>query len=281
MSLMAQMAGVPIFWYGISVGPLTTKMGRDMSRLTARFASCITVRDEKSVGELRDLGITSKIHQLPDVVYGFDHPISGHASQFSAYREAHSGGRKVIALSLRSLPGGIGLSTDDYVLLMAQLCDEFVKKYEANILFIPQCIYIYGNYVEDDRNIAKEVIAQTTRKDCLFSVTEDIDAYDCLSLYEGAFVSVCTRLHGCVFSVKNAVPTIGLNYNPKVAEFYKWLGAEEFVLQLADLSAKIILDTVDRAINHVGQFIEYSQKMHAVGPLVVKEYDEYALSVMK
>lgn len=281
MSLMAQMAGVPIFWYGISVGPLTTKMGRDMARLAARFASCITVRDEKSVGELRDLGIMSKIHQLPDVVYGFDCPPAGHALKFSAYREAHSKGRKVIAISLRALPGGIGLSTDDYMRLMAQLCDGLVEKYGVNILFVPQCIYTHGNSIEDDRNIAKVVMALTIRKDHLFSVNEDMDAYDCLSLYEGAFAAVCTRLHGCVFSVKNGVPTIGLNYNPKVSEFFRWIECDHFVLDILGLNVLEIMEKLNLSLKSHGEIIHAAKKINNIGRLTVADYVENAIEVMK
>ncbi|MDP4029401.1 MAG: polysaccharide pyruvyl transferase family protein [Gallionella sp.] len=280
MSLMAEMTGTPIFWFGMSVGPLNTKIGRDMSRLAARMATVITVRDEKSITELNRLGVEKEIFLLPDAALGLRFPAKGHGMKFPAYRNAHSGGDPVIAVSVRSMPSGAGLSTDDYIKLMSETCNCLIEKYRCNVLFIPQCPYEFGNHAEDDRNIAAEVIKRSGKKEKLFSVEEKMNAYDCLSLYERAMGAVCTRLHGNVFSIRHGVPTVGLNYNPKVLEFYKWLGCEEYAMELGNLSETRIVSALDDALRKRNVFAENAEKIMSDGVHALGKYADHAITAM-
>lgn len=281
LSLMAEMTGTPIFWFGMSVGPLKTKIGMDMSRLAASLATVITVRDEKSLGELNRLTVTKSASLLPDAAFGLVIPPMGHGLKFSAYRNAHTDGRPVIAISVRSMPGGLSLSTKDYISLMARTCDRLIEVFNCNLLFIPQCCYEFGNYDEDDRNVAKEIIKFCKNEKNLFTVEEKINAYDCLSLYEKANTAICTRLHGNVFSLRHGVPTIGINYNPKVLEFYKWLGCEEYVLDIDSLCENSIIDKLSLACDNSGLFAKKSNKIIEVGIPAINRYAELAIAAME
>lgn len=281
LSLMAKMSGTPIFWFGISVGPLTTKMGRDMSRLAASLATVITVRDGKSVDELLCLGVEKDIFVLPDAVFGLELPPINHGMQFTAYREAHTCEEGVIAISVRSMPPSLGMSSKDYIELMAKICDHLVDSSNYNVLFIPQCAYEFGNYDEDDRNIAVEIIKCSKNKNKLFSVEDKINAVDCLSLYEKAIGAICTRLHGNVFSIRHGVPTVGLNYNPKVLEFYKWLGCEEYVLGFDRLDENTVISKLMDALNHQSLFKLKAEKIINDGIPSLEKYADYAVTAMK
>lgn len=280
MSLMAEMTGTPIFWFGMSVGPLSTKIGRDMSRQAARMAAVITVRDEKSMVELDHLGVKKESILMPDAALGLKLPDKGHGMKFLAYRNAHSSGEPVIAISVRSMPSGAGLSSNEYIKLMAETCNCLVKKYSCNVIFIPQCPYEFGSYAEDDRNIAAEIIKCSDKKTKLFSVEEQMNADDCLSLYEGAIGAVCTRLHGNVFSIRHGVPTVGLNYNPKVLEFYKWLGCEEYALELEDINEAKIVDALDDAFKRRDIFTKSAEIIMSDSIPVLGKYADYAIAAM-
>lgn len=280
LSLMAKMSGTPIFWFGMSVGPLMTKMGRDMTRLAANLATLITVRDEKSIEELQRLGVDRDVFVLPDAVFGLELPLKNHGMQFTAYREAHLCEDGVIAISVRSMTTGMGMSSEDYITLMAKICDHLVDSWNYNVLFIPQCTYEFGNYNEDDRNIAAEIIKCSRNKNKLFSVDEKINAFDCLSLYEGAIGSICTRLHGNVFSIRHGVPTVGLNYNPKVYEFYKWLGCQNYVLDFEGLNEVHVISKLVYALNHQSLFKVKAEKIVDDGIPNLEKYADYAVAAM-
>jgi len=167
LTLMAKMTGTSVMWYGISVGPLHTEYGRNLTRLAAQLADVITLRDERSIGELRNLNWPSELTCLPDPVIGLQavgesvtpHPVKQLALQ-------HGG--PLIAVSVRALPGNSELSFDDYLTGLAAVCDRLAEEREASLLFIPQCTYTHGNLLEDDREVAaKVVVAYDTSRGCL------------------------------------------------------------------------------------------------------------------
>ena len=280
LSLMAKMVGTPVMWYGISVGPLKTQLGRDMSRLSAGLASMITVRDSKSLEELEKLGVREVAYQLPDPVYGLKMPPKGYANKFAAWRDAHVSNQPVIAVSVRSIPSGAGIDTQDFISVIAKTCDILASEFAYRILFIPQCIYEHGNREEDDRNIANEIINRASNKENIFTIEEDIDVLGCASLYEGATAALCTRLHGNVFAAMQHVPVVGINYNPKVREFHKWLGTEEAVVEMLGIYPQALVDQINCVIRGKNTFKEKSKKIFEIGVPDVKKYADYAIAAM-
>ncbi len=190
----------------------------------------ITVRDGKSLEELEQISVRKRfINCRPRL--RLQDAVGRIPGKFAAWRDAHASKRSVIAVSVRSIPTGTGIDTRDFICPMARTCDILMTEFDHSILFIPQCIYDHGNRNEDDRNIAGEIIKLASSRENIFAVNDDIDVTDCASLYEGAVAALCTRLHGNVFAAMQKVPVIGINYNPKVYEFHKWLGTEDAVVE--------------------------------------------------
>lgn len=280
LSMMAKMTGTPIMWYGIAAGPIMTTIGKDMTRFSAMLATMITVRDASSIRELRKIGITKKINQLPDAVYGLKLPAKGHAKNNNTWQRVHDENRPVVVVSVRSLPDDGMISTSTYMSYIASFCDKIIEDYKFTILFIPQCIYEYGNLYEDDRNVAKEIIELMESKKHCYSVNEDIDIYDCVALYEDASVALCTRLHANVFAAMQGIPVIGLNYNPKVREFHRWLGTEEYVLDMNDMNVDNLVKSVINTKNNPEPFVIRTKKIFDEGICDVEKYVNYAIKAM-
>lgn len=53
-----------------------------------------------------------------------------------------------------------------------------------------------------------------------------------MSLYENLGCMIGMRLHSVIFSIQNAIPTIGIAYAPKVERFFSELNLEDFCLRL-------------------------------------------------
>lgn len=281
MSLMAKMTGTPVMWYGISVGPLKTKLGRDLSRLSAMLASTITVRDNKSIQELNNIGIKRQdIIQLPDATYNFTLPPNDHARRLKTWANAHKEGKGVLSVSIRSLPEGCGISNEKYIEVLASAIDRIIEKKNYNILFVPQCTYTHGNPEEDDRFVAGRIIEKMNHKANAFSVTEDIDVIDCISLYTNSVAAICTRLHGNVFAALNEVPVIGLNYNPKVSEFFKYIGFDELVIEMHELTEKTIISKFDELEKVSQYFIKKTKQQFLIGKNEIEKYADIAASTI-
>lgn len=243
LTLMAKMTGTPVMWFGISVGPLHTDYGRNLTRLAAQLADVITVRDERSIGELRGLGWHGDLTRLPDPVLGL-RPVAG-MGQHPVKLQALQCSGPLIAVSVRALPDSSELTFNDYLAAMAEVCDRLAEASGASLLFVPQCTYTRGNSLEDDRRVAAEVVARMTRREAAFVVTDHLSVAETIALYSGATAALCTRLHGSVSAAIEGVPAVALSYNPKVSEFMQWLGCGRQVVEPGQFTVEAILGKLD------------------------------------
>jgi polysaccharide pyruvyl transferase WcaK-like protein len=272
LTLMAKMVRTPVMWFGISVGPFRTDYGRRLSRLAADLADVITVRDAQSSIELQQLGYDGPVLQLPDPVLGLRPPPPDVANSITSWRKAHQGPNPVIAVSLRDSI----LETRQYTESMVNICDMLVSNYGAKLLFIPHCTYQYGNANDDDRNIARQIVQRMRHRENAVVVSEDLTVEQCLSLYSGAELAICVRLHGNVYSAIQAVPSIAIGYNPKVAGFMNWLGRDDMVVPLPEFSAQTVMNKVKMAVANRSKISSDILARVAVGRDEVENYSSIA-----
>jgi len=280
MSMMARMAETPVMWFGLSAGPLSSEMGLGMVKIAAEFTSILTVRDKDTKKLLEAIGIEKKINLMPDAVYGIKMPGKGHAGKFKGWVQAHSKGIPVIAMSTRSMPQGLCIDTEQYQSVLSETCTYITDELGYSVLLIPQCEYVHGGYDEDDRNIARGIIKVTGKNDKIFTIEDELNFVDCVALYEGAVLSIATRLHGNVFSAMQKIPTIGINYNPKVLAFHKWLGTEDFVIDVTQLSSNALVGKIRYALDNVESFKNKSNRIDMYGAKEVGGYADLAISVI-
>lgn len=276
LTLMAKMVKTPVMWFGISVGPFRTDYGRNLSRLAADLADVITVRDTQSSIELQQMGYDGPVLQLPDPVLGLRPPPPELANSIVSWRKAHQGPGPVIAVSLRDSV----LEARQYTESMVNICDTLVSNYGAKLLFIPHCTYQYGNANEDDRNVATCIVERMRHPENAVVVNEDLTAEQCLSLYSGAKLAICVRLHGNVYSAIQAVPSVAVSYNPKVAGFMDWLGRDDMVVPLPEFSAQIVMDKVETAMANRSRISSEILSRVATGRDEVEQYADIACELI-
>ena len=277
LTLMAKMAGTQIFWFGISVGPLNTRLGKKMSFLSGILGDKLTVRDHDSQRILKDLGIFKDVIVLPDPVLGLKRDTKSDTKRPNSFLEAHSQAKKVICVSLRALPSGARLSNEDFFNILAKTFDKLIQEYNYNLLFIPQCVYEKGEFLADDRNVNSAVISKIHNSQSCFQITEKLSVYDQIDLYSNATASICTRLHGSVFSIMKGIPTIGLNYNKKVKEFYEWCNLPDFALDLESLEPNKIIVSLNIAIEQRNKFRLLKKRIEGEGEDIIDKYATLAL----
>jgi polysaccharide pyruvyl transferase WcaK-like protein len=280
LTLMAKMTGTPVMWFGISVGPLRTEYGRNLTRLAAQLADVITVRDERSIGELRDLGWRGDVTCLPDPVLGLraagasiePHPIK---------QQALNHGGPLIAVSVRAIPDSPQLSCANYLAGVAAVCDRLIEERGASLLFVPQCTYTHGNPLDDDRKVAAEVVGRMSHATSAFVVTDDLGVQQTAALYAGAEAALCTRLHGNVSAAIEGVPTVALSYNPKVASFMQWLGCADQVVEPDIFTADIVSDKLEQVLKNRSRLTARMMPRIFEGRQQVERYADLAAQAMQ
>jgi len=246
--LMAKMTGTPVMLFGISIGPLTSAYGQNLSRLIVNLAEVVTVRDRQSCTALRRLNYQGNFFRLPDPVLGLRLPPAEAAQAIPAWRQAHARSRRVFAVSVRNVTSPHTHKPHHYLAAMAATCDLLVSRHQATLLFIPQCTYQYGYPQEDDRQVARLIVDRMRQREHAVLVEEDLTVEQCLSLYHQADLVLGTRLHANVFAAMHGVPAVAVSYHHKVREFMQWLGCGHLSVSLRNLDPSTILAKADQAL---------------------------------
>ena len=266
---LARLYHKPLMLYGLSVGPLTTTWGRDLSRGLLEMAAVTTVRDRASLALCTELcadsetgadgaslRTTGRIHLLPDATLAAaalapdedSLPPGGYGGRILAEENLSlPGDRPVLALGLRDLHRPLGSEAgraleDSIMGMINELKDEVC------FLFIPQSTY----REDDDRKLARQLIARAAGEapgaQCLAIVGRHHPLH-LIDLYGLAQATIAVRLHSAVFSALAGVPAVGVSYLPKVAGFMEQLGPDHPVYGLDELNADRLAQTALRLLD--------------------------------
>jgi polysaccharide pyruvyl transferase WcaK-like protein len=115
-----------------------------------------------------------------------------------------------------------------YLDVLGRLCDRLIEQFTARIIFIPQCSYEHGTTAEDDRTVARRILAGMRNQQRAHLLDGQYRAEAVMGLYHCLDVALSTRLHGAVFSAAARTPFAALAYLPKVEGFLRQAGMQEW-----------------------------------------------------
>jgi polysaccharide pyruvyl transferase CsaB len=196
-----------VFLYAQGIGPINEPQNKKRLVKALRKTALITVRDEDSATFLRDLGLPQE-----KIIVTADPVLAATAGTC----ELPLPSAKKIALSVRPWPS-LGAETIDK---LAAFADHFVALgYE--IVFLP--------FSEpQDRALSKQIAHRMKRQ--AFLPPQKLDYCSMPSAIGQMDLVIGMRLHSLIMSAAEAVPFIGLSYDPKVDSFCRSLQQPRFVL---------------------------------------------------
>jgi polysaccharide pyruvyl transferase WcaK-like protein len=275
---LAKMSGTPVMWYGIAVGPLETRYGRDLTRLAAGLTDVVTVRDPGSAELLRELAPSVEAICLPDPVLGLKVPGREAAGSVAGWRDAHGRGGAVIPVSVRGVGGA--QTSEPYLRAISETCDRLLASGSTTVLFVPQCSYSRGGATQDDRTVARDVVARMKAPEHAVVIEEALDVDACLACYLDSDVALCTRLHGSVFAgLAGAVP-VAVDYNPKVRAFMDFAGLGELTAGLDALGPDGLIAKIELARARHGDWRRGIERAIANAQGEIGRYGDLAAELM-
>jgi colanic acid/amylovoran biosynthesis protein len=246
----------PLVFFTQSIGPLTKPENRERLRPILERASLILLRDERSLGCLRGLGVKN-----PNVSLSADSVFAMGAGSMEAtrsrtrrLREPTSSGRPRAAISVRHW---LHFKTIDVTRGMAQYrraiaaaATSLVTRHGFDVTFVSSCQGV-REYWADDSATAVE-IAESLDADVRRHVSVDRSfrgpAEMIQELEQYDFV-VATRFHMAVFALLAGTPALAIAYEFKTQELYKLLGAgPEWALDMEGLDAASLCAALEQAL---------------------------------
>jgi polysaccharide pyruvyl transferase CsaB len=243
---LAQLRGVPVFGWGLGVGPLYTRLGRWLARFIFRSARYFSVRDKESARMLRLAGVRAEdIRVSADPAFLIAPAIESQGSPvlnsptvvFCVRHRLHDNPglnlRYLLPVSLRhwlKLETRPGFEEDArFVQAVARGVRCCVEEFDASVALLPF-------WAERDDEVLRQVEQEALRLGVPASeitwaqvrhTPSDLAAY-----LSRADLLVSMRLHALVFGAAAGVPSLALSYVPKMRALMDLLGARRWVIEV-------------------------------------------------
>lgn len=251
----------PLVFYTQTAGPFKTPRYRRAIRSIMNRAHLICLRDQESVENLRDIGVTdTPLVEAADAVFSLAEPSDLEAASKRTYPQDD---RPRVAVSVRHWPHFQTRSTDEgmqkYRQSIRSAVRHLVQHHEAKVNFVSTCQGV-TEYRNDDAQEAQCIVSGLSDK-VRKAVTVDasfrapIDLKEHLKSYD--FV-VATRMHMAILALTAGTPVLPIAYEPKTTQLFRKIGLSEWVTNI---------ETIDISFSDkVNQFVEQIDELR--GPMI-------------
>lgn len=230
---IAQFFNKKVFIFAQGIGPINNKLGEILCKKALKKATCVTVRDDKSLFLLRGWGIN--VNQVNDPLFGMK--LHGTNSQ------------NKVGIQLRQFK----TVTEDFLIKLAQVVERNFYGKQIEIYSLQDsldeklCIHFEAILKSLNPNLQTKVIYNKTPKE----IIEKFSELDFM---------IAMRFHACLIAAKYGVRTLALSYDYKVdrlAELLKLpclqinnhnLKMDFFVNQMKNLDRRSLLEIVNSKI---------------------------------
>lgn len=223
-AFMAYRYGKPVIMYGQSIGPLSGRLQKWISKKIFKKALFIAVRDEQSKNELKKIGVHKKIYLMPDLIF-----------RIKADKKSSMPREKQAVVALRYLPE----LNPSFIQEIANFLNFLVEKQGYKIVFLD---FQKGR----DKILHREVIKRLHDKKKYEEISEIKDSRQLFTLFSNSDLVLGMRLHAVLTAIKTVTPFIAINYAPKVENFLKYAKLNDYLLEMDDLRLQKLYNLIKK-----------------------------------
>ncbi|MFH1542148.1 MAG: polysaccharide pyruvyl transferase CsaB [bacterium] len=206
--LLAKLCRKRVLVLGQGFGPLDNFWPRQITRLILNLADKITVRDKNSYQAMQELGIKSdKIELTADPAALLEIPSFEESNQLLEKEGIKRTGKPLLGIVLRRPIKGL---EENMVEMIADAVDWLIDKYNYQPVFL---LFRHPN----DMEITNKVMRMMNHESSI--IFRSCQPREMLGIISQMDLLIGMRLHALIFATMNAVPALGLSYDPKVSSF--------------------------------------------------------------
>lgn len=222
--LVARYFWKPVFLLGQSVGPFHTEIGRRLARACLRRAEWIGTRDSAAVAELARLRIP------PEKIKPGEDSSRWLVERIAATKPLKKTGRRKILISVRDFRG----IDEKFFAELARALDEISAQKPTR--------FVFAEFARDDAATARKVMRRAQNGQFWKTAELPESATEVLDFVRQFDLVIGMRLHSLITARLVGVPSVGLSYAPKVAEFQKASGQKSLAVE--SFKAKKLVDVL-------------------------------------
>ncbi|MEW5825451.1 MAG: Coenzyme F420 hydrogenase/dehydrogenase, beta subunit C-terminal domain [Candidatus Bipolaricaulota bacterium] len=231
--LAARVMRIPVVKYTADLGPFDRRWNRFFSRLYLnRSVDLILARSATTASRIKELGVRTPVHVLPDTAFLLDTA----PSTFAEHLTLAAAGRPIIGVSVSHMAARQAPIAAGYCRAVAVLADEIVTRIGAKLVFIPN--ETSPKTEEDDRATCREVMAQMQHKGAaVMAPAESLSASELKGVIGTCSVVVASRYHTIVAALSMAIPVLAIGWHAKYESAMDIVGQAALVADVRTLSA--------------------------------------------
>lgn len=250
----------PLFIYATGVGPLKTRLGRQLTCWAHNQAHVITVRDVYSAQVLREIGLKSEVFVTADPVFSFKKNPNSQGRTKNSY-----------IISLRPW-----LNHSHRILsIFADFLQELKDKKGAEFIFVSM-----QQIKESDMKMIEPLVSRLGGELYLPNHFEDL-----VQIMGTAEFAIGMRFHFMIAAILTQTPLLPISYAPKTEEIFEDSELRSYVSQAANLSLDKLREDLKRlSVNYNNVIIyektllkRYAERVEAGSKLLkdfLKRFDE-------
>jgi len=264
--VIAKLLGKKVMCYGIGVSDTEelSLLDRVIARLFLNRVDIITVRSERAKLALQRMKVDTPIEVTADAAFGMP-LLNKEQSMVILHNEGITLSQKIIVLSARYLPHlrrsplsllpvnlrlRYGLLPKDYYVeyerlknKFAQLADELIARFEAQVVFLPTGI---GTASLKDDNFSKGIIMLMKNRDKAKVISRIYKPEEIVAFLSYVDLILTVPFHPIVFGCMAGTPSIALSNNSKIKGIIEDLGLGDKGWGVYDIS-RVSLEVLIKA----------------------------------
>ena len=263
---LAQKYKMKTMLYANGIGPITKARNRKLASKILNKVDFITLRDDKSDEELKNLGVTKpKIIITADPAFTIDTENTSSGGFFTNIAGVPQG-TKLCIVSIREWKNSSPYFKSD----LAKLCDYMAEQHGIFPLFVPM------QYPEDTE-ISKSVMSLMKKPS--YIINRELSVPEMFSVLSEAEILIGMRLHSLIYATTLAIPALPICYDPKISAFMESLNQPDRVdVESFDYAkAERLLNTV---ITEKDTRREDLKKTNAILRATAEKNAEYAIELL-
>ena len=246
----------PTHVFAQSVTPYKQERTLKFAKFYLDKVSLITVREQLSFDYLRNIGIKAPVHLTADPAFTLMPCSDSRLRQIVEAEHLPDTNSPIIGISVSETATRWSESShEDFLKIMAEVCDQLIDKYEAKIVFVPHVSYP-NDPTNDDRLVGRATRALMVNKQDVFLIDGDYSCAELKAIIGKCALFIGARTHATIASTSQLVPTIALAYSTKAYGIMEQvLDQERCVLDIKDFSTEKLVAMVERLLDEKDQVL--------------------------
>jgi polysaccharide pyruvyl transferase WcaK-like protein len=253
LCVLAKVFSVPVMLYGVEIIPLATEEGAKLVKFICDNSDAICVREGRSKEILTNIGVPpNRVEVFPDPSMSLS--LRGDVARGKQLLQKYNVNtqKPLVGVVARHLYWIWDENdTNNYINMIAKLCDWIIEKFDVHVVFFPHCTYGVDNILEDDRETERVIQSKMQNKDSASLVEKELTLSEAFDIYATLEMLIASRHHAVAYSILNNVPPVGLYDSPALDQtiggFMEFMGLADHALYLREFDLDKAKDVIARS----------------------------------